>query len=77
MIDLLSASKCLTGVIEVDSVRQKFIPEMVDLYRSGKFPLAKMVKFYQSERINEAIKDSVNGSTIKPIIVFDEKYKQF
>ena len=75
MIDLLSASKCLTGVIEVDPVRQKFIPEMVDLYRSGKFPLAKMVKFYQSERINEAIRDSVNGSTIKPIIVFDEKYK--
>jgi len=55
--------------------RRNFIPEMVDLYRSGKFPLAKMVKFYQSERINEAIKDSVNGSTIKPIIVFDEKYK--
>ncbi|RMC58892.1 aryl-alcohol dehydrogenase [Lactobacillus sp. ESL0259] len=75
MIDLLSASKCLTGVIEVDSVRQKFIPEMVDLYRSGKFPLAKMVKFYQPEEINEAIKDSVNGSTIKPIIVFDKKYK--
>lgn len=75
MIDLLSASKCLTGVIEVDPVRQKFIPEMVDLYRSGKFPLAKMVKFYQSERINEAIKDSVNGNTIKPIIVFDEEYK--
>ena len=75
MIDLLSASKCLTGVIEVDPVRQKFIPEMVDLYRSGKFPLAKMVKFYQSEEINEAIKDSVNGNTIKPIIVFDEEYK--
>ena len=75
MIDLLSASKCLTGVIEVDSVRQKFISEMVDLYRSGKFLLAKMVKFYQSEEINEAIKDSVNGNTIKPIIVFDEEYK--
>ena len=75
MIDLLSASKCLTGVIEVDSVRQEFIPEMVDLYRSGKFLLDKMVKFYQSERINEAIRDSVNGNTIKPIIVFDEEYK--
>ena len=75
MIDLLSASKCLTSVIEVDSVRQKFIPEMVDLYRSGKFLLDKMVKFYQSEEINEAIKDSVNGNTIKPIIVFDEEYK--
>ena len=77
MIDLLSASKCLTGVIEVDSVRQEFIPEMVDLYRSGKFLLDKMVKFYQSEEINEAIKDSLNGNTIKPIIVFDEEYKQF
>lgn len=75
MIDFLSASKCLTGVIEGDSVTQEFIPEMVDLYRSGKFLLDKMVKFYQSEEINEAIKDSVNGSTIKPIIVFDEKYK--
>ena len=75
MIDLLSASKCLNGVIEGDSVPQEFIPEMVDLYRSGKFLLAKMVKFYQSEEINEAIKDSVNGSMIKPIIVFDEKYK--
>ena len=75
MIDLLSASKCLTGVIEVESVPQEFIPEMVDLYRSGKFPLAKMVKFYQPEEINEAIKDSVNGSMIKPIIVFDEEYK--
>ena len=48
---------------------------MVDLYRSGKFLLDKIVKFYQSEEINEAIKDSVNGSTIKPIIVFDEEYK--
>ncbi len=75
MIDLLSASKCLNGVIEGDSVPQEFIPEMVDLYRSGKFLLDKMVKFYQSEEINEAIKDSVNGNTIKPIIVFDEEYK--
>ena len=75
MINLLSATKSLTGVIEVDSVRQEFIPEMVDLYRSGKFLLDKMIKFYQSEEINEAIKDSVNGSMIKPIIVFDEEYK--
>lgn len=71
----MSASKRLTGVIEGDSVPQEFIPEMVDLYRSGKFLLDKMVKFYQSEEINEAIKDSVTGSTIKPIIVFDEEYK--
>ena len=77
MINLLSASKSFTGVIEVESVPQEFIPEMVDLYRSGKFLLDKMVKFYQSEEINEAIKDSVNGNTIKPIIVFDEEYKQF
>ena len=75
MIDILSASKSLTGVIEGDSVPQEFIPEMVDLYRSGKFPIDKIVKFYKPEEINEAIKDSVNGSTIKPIIVFDEEYK--
>ena len=75
MSNYYGALQCLTGVIEGDSVPQEFIPEMVDLYRSGKFLLDKMVKFYQPERINEAIKDSVNGNTIKPIIVFDEEYK--
>ena len=51
MIDLLSASKCLTGVIEVDPVRQKFIPEMVDLYRSGKFLLDKWLSFINQRKL--------------------------
>lgn len=75
MIDILSFSKSITGVIEGDSVPQEFIPEMIDLYRSGKFPIDKIVKFYKPEEINQAIKDSVAGTTIKPIIVFDDQYQ--
>lgn len=75
MVDILAASKSIIGVIEGDSVPQEFIPKMIDLYRAGKFPIDKIVKFYKPEEINQAIKDSVDGTTIKPIIVFDDQYK--
>ncbi|WEV70816.1 NAD(P)-dependent alcohol dehydrogenase [Lactobacillus sp. ESL0785] len=74
MIDLLSFSKDIKGVIEGDSIPQEFIPELIDLYRAGKFPIDKLVKFYKPEDINQGIKDSISGKTIKPIIVFDEQY---
>lgn len=75
MIDILAASKSITGIIEGDSIPQEFIPKMIDLYQAGRFPIDKIVKFYKPEEINQAIKDSVAGSTIKPIIVFDDQYK--
>lgn len=75
MIDILAASKSISGIIEGDSVPQEFIPEMIDLYHAGRFPIDKIVKFYKPEEINQAIKASVEGSTIKPIIVFDNQYK--
>ncbi|WEV39881.1 NAD(P)-dependent alcohol dehydrogenase [Lactobacillus sp. ESL0681] len=75
MIDILTFSKTVTGIIEGDSVPQEFIPEMIDLYRAGKFPIDKIAKFYKPAQINQAIADSLAGTTIKPIIVFDEQYQ--
>ena len=58
------------GVIEGDSIPQKFIPEMIELYRQGSFPFDKLIKTYAMEDINQAVEDSVNGVTIKPVIRF-------
>ncbi|MFU4699477.1 NAD(P)-dependent alcohol dehydrogenase, partial [Pseudomonas aeruginosa] len=56
------------GIVEGDSVPQKFIPELVSLYLQGRFPFDKLVKFYSFEDINQAAEDSEKGITLKPII---------
>lgn len=56
------------GVLEGDSIPQIFIPQLVEYYKSGKFPFDKLVKFYDFNDINQAFEDSKSGVTIKPIL---------
>lgn len=66
--DLLLGGKTILGVVEGSGVPKKFIPELVELYRQGKFPFDQLVKFYAFEDINQAAIDSHTGITLKPII---------
>ncbi|MBA4496338.1 NAD(P)-dependent alcohol dehydrogenase [Paenactinomyces guangxiensis] len=66
--DVLVQEKTITGVVEGDSVPQIFIPQLIALYKQGKFPFDKLIRFYELEDINEAIRDSETGLTIKPVI---------
>lgn len=69
--DLLLANKTITGVVEGDSIPRVFIPQLIELYKQGKFPFDKLIKFYDFAEINQAVEDSKNGSTIKPVIKMD------
>jgi aryl-alcohol dehydrogenase len=64
----MSAGRRLIGIVEGDSNPDVFIPMLIDLYRSGRFPFDRLVKFYALEQINEAIRDSETGAAIKPIV---------
>lgn len=75
MGDLLLNSKKLSGVVEGDSQPQKFIPEMVQYYKEGRFPFDKLTKFFAFEDINQAFAASKDASVIKPIVVVDPEYK--
>jgi aryl-alcohol dehydrogenase len=66
--DLMQSAKIVRGVVEGDSVPDVFIPQLIDLYRDGRFPFDRLVKFYGFDQINEAATDSENGITLKPII---------
>jgi aryl-alcohol dehydrogenase len=57
-------------VIEGDAVSQVFIPQLIALWKQGRFPFDKLVGFYALEDINQAFADSASGKTIKPIIRF-------
>ncbi len=60
----------IIGVVEGHAVPQVFIPQLLDLYKVGKFPFDTFVVQYPFEKLNEAIADSISGATIKPVIVF-------
>jgi aryl-alcohol dehydrogenase len=65
---LLQGGRTIRGIIEGDSVPQKFIPQLVQLYQQGRFPFDRLVKFYRLDEINQAAEDSVNGLTVKPVL---------
>lgn len=68
--NFLSHGRRLMGLIEGDAKSDEFIPQLIDLYKQGKFPFDKLVKFYDFDQINEAIHDTETGATIKPIVRF-------
>ena len=60
--------RTLRGIIEGDSVPDIFIGQLIDLYKMGKFPFDKMVKYYKFKDINQAVEDSEKGRTLKAIV---------
>jgi aryl-alcohol dehydrogenase len=64
----MSTGKVLMGVVEGESDGDTFIPHLVKLWKEGKFPFDKLVRFYPFDQINTAIHDSHEGRAIKPIL---------
>lgn len=65
---LLLGGRSIRGIVEGDSVPQRFIPQLVELYRQGRFPFDRLVRFYPLEQINQATEDSTSGITLKPVL---------
>jgi aryl-alcohol dehydrogenase len=60
--------RTVRGIIEGDSVPERFIPELIRLHEAGRFPFERLVQFYELEEINQAIADSESGLVVKPVI---------
>jgi aryl-alcohol dehydrogenase len=65
----LTFGRSVRGIIQGDSVPQVFIPKLVELYRSGRFPVDKLVRFYEFEDINIAFADAARGDVVKPVLL--------
>jgi len=64
----LAQGRRTLGIIEGDAVPQRFIPDLVELYLAGEFPLDRLVKFYDFGDINRALADAGRGVTVKPVL---------
>jgi aryl-alcohol dehydrogenase len=69
--DVMIPGRRIMGIVQGDVVSRTFIPELIELYRQGRFPFDRLVKFYPFEEVNQAMADSESGITIKPILRID------
>lgn len=69
-IHLMTGGRSIRGTVEGDSTPDVLIPMLLDLYRQGRFPFDRMLKFYPFEQINQAVADSEHGRAIKPVLTF-------
>jgi aryl-alcohol dehydrogenase len=64
----LALGKSVRGIVQGDAVPQHFIPQLVQMYRSGHFPIDRLVHFYDFDDINTAFTDAGSGDVIKPVL---------
>jgi len=64
----LSQGRKSISVIQGDAIPQQFIPKLIALWKAGRFPFDRLVKFYRFRDINKAMADVRRGATIKPVL---------
>ena len=53
-----------------DAVPRDFIPQMIQWYRDGKFPIEKLVTFLPVADFPTALKGVETGEMVKPVLVW-------
>jgi aryl-alcohol dehydrogenase len=66
--DSLLEGRKSRSIIQGDAVSQRFIPKLISLYRAGRFPFDRLIKYYDFSEINQAIADAKVGGTIRPVL---------
>jgi len=75
MLGLLPG-KSLRGVVQGDARSKEFIPKLIELWKSGQFPFDRIISFFESiDSVEAAITAMSNGTVIKPVVIFDERFK--
>jgi aryl-alcohol dehydrogenase len=65
----LELGRSVVGIIEGDAVPQRFIPQLVELWRQGRFPFDRLVGKFPLAKIDEAERASLAGEVVKPVLL--------
>lgn len=64
----LAGGNAVRGAVQGDAVPQLFIPQLIEMYRSGQFPFDRLLSFYDFDDINQAVDDTRRGTAVKPVL---------
>ncbi|WP_033294149.1 NAD(P)-dependent alcohol dehydrogenase [Amycolatopsis jejuensis] len=60
--------RTVRGIVSGDSIAETFIPQLIEFYLQGRFPLDKLVRYYNFDEVNEAARASERGEVVKAIL---------
>jgi aryl-alcohol dehydrogenase len=69
LASLITFGHRIHGIIEGDSDLDRFIPELLDHFKAGRFPFDTLVRTYPIDQINEAIAAQLRGDCIKAVLI--------
>jgi len=69
LASLITFGHRIHGIIEGDSDLDRFIPELLEHFKAGRFPFDTLVKTYPIDQINEAIAAQLRGDCIKAVLI--------
>jgi len=61
--------RTVRGIIEGDSIPDIFIPRLIELWRQGRFPFDKLVRYFPLSDIENAARLSEKGEVLKAILL--------
>jgi aryl-alcohol dehydrogenase len=65
---ILTGGRTVRGVVEGDSVPQLFLPALIRFWEQGRFPVERLITYYDFDAIEQAARDAQDGRTIKPVL---------
>ena len=61
--------RTVRGIIEGDSIPDIFIPRLIELWRQGRFPFDRLVRYFPMAEIEQAATASEKGEVLKAILL--------
>lgn len=69
---LIQGAITIRGIREGDSDPDQFIPELLEFYRAGRFPLDRIITTFPFAQINEAVDAHHRGDCVKVVLVMPD-----
>jgi aryl-alcohol dehydrogenase len=60
--------RTVRGIMQGDCAPDVFVPQLIDFWRQGRFPFYRLIKFYDLDDLNEAVRASESGAVTKPVV---------
>ena len=71
LIQSLVLGLTVKAIVEGDSDPDVFIPQLIELYQAGKFPVDELITTMPFSKINDGIAMQHSGQAVKVVLVHD------
>lgn len=66
---MLSGGRTLKAILGSDARPQEIVARLIEHYRSGRFPIERLLTYYPFEDIQQAFADFAAGRAVKPVLL--------